>query len=76
MRHNTTDYDRRYIPRIAGKRHDVRRELAHESLALLTSYRNGFDAPQDCPLQKALSKQNEKNAKPLSRNPKGTDFWL
>ena len=76
MRHNTTDYDRRYIPRIAGKRHDVRRELAHESLALLTSYRNGFDAPQDCPLQKALSKQNENNAKPLSHKPKGTDFWL
>ena len=54
MRHNTTNYDDRYIPRIAGKRREVRRDLAQESVALLKGYRAGEDAPADCPLQKAL----------------------
>ena len=56
MRHNTTNYDDRYIPRIAGKRREVRRDLAQESVALLKSYRAGKDAPADCPLQKVLNK--------------------
>ncbi len=55
MRHNTTNYDDRYIPRIAGKRREVRRDLAQESIALLKGYRAGKDAPADCPLQKALN---------------------
>ncbi len=55
MRHNTTDYDHRYIPRVAGKRREVRRDIAQESLALLKDYRRGNDVPEDCPLQRALS---------------------
>ncbi len=55
MRHNTTNYDERYIPRIAGKRREVRRDLAQDSIALLKSYRAGKDVPADCPLQKALN---------------------
>ncbi len=55
MRHNTTDYDHRYIPRVAGRRREVRRDIAQESLALLKDYRRGNDVPDDCPLQRALS---------------------
>ena len=75
MRHNTTDYDHKDIPHIAGKRREVRRDLAHESLILLEEYRRGHDAPPECPLQKALSKGEEKK-KPMSTKPKESDFWL
>ena len=75
MRHNTTDYDHRYIPRVAGKRREVRRDLAHESLALLEAYRRGDDAPVDCPLQRALNVA--KQEKPRKSNvPKDNGFWL
>ena len=75
MRHNTTDYDHRYIPHVAGKRREVRRDLAHESLVLLEAYRRGDDAPTDCPLQHALnSAQQEKPRK--SNIPKDNGFWL
>ena len=56
MRHSTTDYDHRYIPRVAGKRREVRHDIAQESLALLKDYRRGNDIPADCPLQKALAR--------------------
>ena len=74
MRHNTTDYDRRYIPHVAGKRREVRRDIAQESLALLTAYRRGDEAPPDCPLQHALNgtKQEEKPRK--SNVPKDNGF--
>ncbi len=55
MRHNTTDYDHRHIPRVAGRRREVRRDIAQESLALLKDYRQGKDIPAGCPLQKALT---------------------
>lgn len=75
MRHNTTDYDHRYIPHVAGKRREVRRDLAHESLALLEAYRRGDDAPADCPLQRALN--TAKQEKPRKSNvPKDNGFWL
>ena len=75
MRHNTTDYDHRYIPRVAGKRREVRRDLAHESLALLEAYRRGDDAPADCPLQRALN--TAKQEQPRKSNvPKDNGFWL
>ena len=75
MRHNTTDYDHRYIPRVAGKRREVRRDLAHESLALLEAYRRGDDAPADCPLQRALN--TAKQEQPHKSNvPKNNGFWL
>jgi hypothetical protein len=55
MRHQTTAYDRMQIPRVAGKRREVRRELATNSRALLDLHRR--DAPHAataCPLCSAL----------------------
>jgi hypothetical protein len=75
MRHNTTDYDHRYIPRVAGKRREVRRDLAHESLALLEAYRRGDDAPTDCPLQRALNTMKQEQPR-KSNVPKDNGFWL
>ena len=76
MRHNTTDYDHRYIPRVAGKRREVRRDIAKESLALLTDYRRGNDASASCPLQKALERLDKKAVVPPKIRPTGGDFWL
>ena len=76
MRHNTTDYDRRHIPHVAGKRREVRRDLAHESLALLENYRRGDDAPSDCPLQCALNAAKQEAKPKLSKIPKDNGFWL
>lgn len=45
MRHNLTDYDHMHIPHEAGKRREVRRELAQISIMLLDKYRRGEDAP-------------------------------
>jgi hypothetical protein len=41
MRHATTGYDEMVIPRIKGKRREVRRLLAEQSKKLLTAYRTG-----------------------------------
>jgi hypothetical protein len=43
MRHQTTAYDRLVVPRVKGKRREVRRELAQLSRALLDLHR--LDAP-------------------------------
>ncbi len=88
MRHNTTDYEQRHIPKIAGKRRSVRRELAQESLRLLENYRRGADAPPNCPLQHALQHTAKEEAPPAveasspasaSSPPSisaGDSFWL
>jgi hypothetical protein len=56
MRHRTTAYDRMAIPRVKGKRREVRRLLAQHSKMLLDAYRAGKDADASaCPLQRALS---------------------
>ena len=55
MRHQTTGYDNLVIPRIKGKRREVRRMLARQSQELLACYRVEGPAPKDCPLQKALN---------------------
>jgi hypothetical protein len=57
MRHQTTAYDNLSIPRVKGKRREVRRMLAEQSRRLLRGYREGanIDAEQ-CPLQAALAK--------------------
>lgn len=55
MRHQTTGYDGMVIPRIKGKRREVRRLLAPRSHELLDGYRRGDPAPAGCPLQKALA---------------------
>jgi hypothetical protein len=54
MRHSTTGYDGMVIPRIKGKRREVRRMLARRSQELLERYRRGEQVPEGCPLQKAI----------------------
>lgn len=54
MRHQTTGYDGMVIPRIKGKRREVRRMLAKRSHELLERYRRGKPVGEDCPLRKAL----------------------
>jgi hypothetical protein len=51
MRHQTTAYDKMAIPRVAGKRREVRRELATVSRAILDLHRRDAPhAPSACPL--------------------------
>ncbi len=56
LRHQTTGYDHMHIPRVRGKRREVRRMLAERSRQLLRGYREGV--PVDaalCPLHAALA---------------------
>jgi len=55
MRHQTTGYDGMVIPRIKGKRREVRRMLAARSKELLARYRRGEPVPVGCPLRTALA---------------------
>jgi hypothetical protein len=56
MRHQTTAYDSMAIPRVKGKRREVRRMFAARSKSLLDGYRNGRAVePSECPLQRALA---------------------
>ena len=55
MRHQTTAYDSMKIPRVKGKRREVRRMLAQRSKELLRCYRGTGKPEADCPLQSALS---------------------
>ncbi len=55
MRHQTTGYDSMVVPRIKGKRREVRRMLAQRSKELLARYRRGEPVPDKCPLRKALA---------------------
>jgi hypothetical protein len=59
MRHRTTGYDGMAIPRIKGKRREVRRMLARRSHELLQRYRQGEPVGEDCPLKKALMPRAE-----------------
>jgi hypothetical protein len=43
------------IPRIKGKRREVRRLLAARSKELLGRYRRGEPVPDECPFQKVLT---------------------
>lgn len=58
MRHQTTAYDTMAIPKVRGKRREVRRALAQRSQELLRRYRRGDGAVTagagDCPLARAL----------------------
>jgi hypothetical protein len=65
MRHQTTGYDGMVVPRIKGKRREVRRMLAQRSQELLGRYRRGEPVPEGCPLKTALTGQA--NASRLSR---------
>ncbi|MCG6154925.1 DUF2293 domain-containing protein [Rubinisphaera margarita] len=57
MRHQTTGYDDMTIPRVKGKRREVRRMLAERSKRLLARYRKGEPADEGCPLQNALNQK-------------------
>lgn len=55
LRHQTTGYDGMVIPRVKGKRREVRQMLAIQSRKLLAEYRSGQPVdPQTCPLRQAL----------------------
>ena len=55
MRHQTTAYDSMKIPRVKGKRREVRRMLAQRSKELLARYRRGETNGEACPLARALA---------------------
>jgi hypothetical protein len=56
LRHQTTAYERMHIPRVKGKRREVRRALAEESRRLLATYRSSRPADASgCPIRAALS---------------------
>jgi hypothetical protein len=57
MRHQTTGYDGMAIPRVKGRRREVRRMLARRSKELLGRYRRGEPVPEGCPLKTALAGQ-------------------
>ena len=59
MRHQTTAYDSMAIPRIKGKRREVRRMLAQRSNELLTRYRRGEEIGSACPLLTALQSKGK-----------------
>jgi hypothetical protein len=65
LRHQTTAYDSMKIPRIKGKRREVRRMLAQRSQELLRQYRRGEDIAEGCPLLAAL-RDGQRNCGPLS----------
>lgn len=54
LRHRTTGYDDMVIPRVKGKRREVRRMLAQRSHELLEAYRQGCPPRLSCPLQQAI----------------------
>jgi hypothetical protein len=58
MRHQTTGYDGMAIPRVKGRRREVRRMLAQRSRQLLERYRRGEPVEAGCPLKKALANRN------------------
>lgn len=57
MRHQTTGYDSLEIPRVKGKRREVRQMLAQRSRELLARYRRGESNGEDCPLLSVLGRQ-------------------
>ena len=68
LRHSTTGYDHLDIPRVRGKRREVRRRLARRSHALLQQFRQdqAID-PEGCPLQKALAGHVPKAEPPVPK---------
>lgn len=64
LRHQTTAYDHMQIARVKGRRREVRRQLAARSRALLGRYREGLEAADDCPLQRALQAGDEADRTP------------
>ena len=65
LRHQTTGYDGLVIPRIKGKRREVRRMLAQRSKELLARYRQGEPVLEGCPLNKGAENDKQPN-KPVT----------
>ena len=63
MRHQTTTYDTMKIPRVTGKRREVRRMLAQRSQELLGRYRRGEAVGEECLLKRALVTQGHNNSR-------------
>ncbi|MBX3399235.1 MAG: DUF2293 domain-containing protein [Gemmataceae bacterium] len=61
MRHQTTAYDSMTIPRVKGKRREVRRILAQRSKELLARYRRGESNGEGCPLLRAIDKKKQED---------------
>lgn len=59
MRHQTTAYDSMPIPRVKGKRREVRRMLAQRSKELLARYRRGEMNGEEGPLRQAIKKGDQ-----------------
>lgn len=59
MRHQTTAYDSMKIPRVKGKRREVRRMLAQRSKELLARYRRGEVNGEECLLRQAIEKGDQ-----------------
>ncbi|MDY0170537.1 MAG: DUF2293 domain-containing protein [Thermoguttaceae bacterium] len=55
LRHQTTAYDTMKIPRVKGKRREVRRMLAQRSQELLGRYRRGEVVGEECLLRRAVA---------------------
>lgn len=55
MRHQTTAYEAMRIARVKGRRREVRRQLAAQSVAVLLPYRQGLEVGPQCPLHRALA---------------------
>jgi len=55
MRHQSTAYESMAIPRVKGKRREVRRMLARRSQEVLHRYRRGEPVSEECPLLRALA---------------------
>jgi hypothetical protein len=72
LRHQTTGYDGMVIPRIKGKRREVRRMLARRSQELLARYRRGEPVLEGCPLRKALASLPIPSSQPPGETPQGT----
>lgn len=66
MRHHTTAYDSMAIPRVKGKRREVRRMLARRSMELLARYRRDKINSEECPLARALEEQRQQVMTPES----------
>lgn len=56
MRHKTTAYDNLKIANRKGERRAVRRELAQQSLILLSGYQKGREIKGNCLLHQAIAK--------------------
>ena len=72
LRHETTGYDGMTIPRVKGKRREVRRMLAWRSQELLARYRRGEPVPEGCPLRKALTNPPIPASQPPGETHQGT----